>query len=164
MKNYHSIILIYILIFSVTIGCQEIGSNELTENERLKLENEIHEQLNNYANAIVNKNIDEILNFWSDSDDFVMGGDGSIIGGYNEWKEIAIRDNEQALSWINWDWTNVHVKILSGESASATLEFNYKKVNLEQDTISGYGSWTYVFLKKDKEWKVIHSNGHHLAR
>ncbi len=145
-------------------GCQDIGSNKLTENERQELKDEVNKRLNDYANSVVDKKIDEILSFWCDSDDFVMGGAGSIIGGYDEWKEIAIRDNEQALSWIYWNWTNVHIKILSKESASATLEFNYKKINLQKDTISGYGSWTYVFLKEGNEWKVIHSNGHHPVR
>ena len=164
MRNLFATKIIHALIFLIVCGCQDIRSHGLTENERQKLKEEINQRLNDYATSVINKNIDEILNFWSDSDDFVMGGDGTIIGGYDEWKEIAIRDQEQALSWINWNWSNVHIKILSKESASATLEFDYKKINLEQDTISGYGSWTYVFLKKDNEWKVIHSNGHHPVR
>ena len=160
--KYHlQLTLIYILFISAIIGCQESGSNELTDQERQNLEGEIIERLNNYADAVVNKNIDDILSFWSNSDDFVFAGDGAIIGGYNEWAAIAIRDNDQALKWINWNWNNVHIKILSKESASATVEFNYKKINIQQDTISGYGSWTYVFLKNKDEWKVIQSNGHH---
>jgi ketosteroid isomerase-like protein len=120
---------------------------------------EVQQRLDDYATAVTSRDIDAILSFWSDS--LVFAGGGSILGGYEEWAPIARQDNELAQQWMHWTWDNVHILPLSPDAASATLEFEYEKILAAGDTVTGYGSWTYVLKKGPDGWQVHHGNGHH---
>jgi len=146
------------------LGCAAPPPPQMDEAQRQLVEGEVRERLDQYATAVTAKNLDAILSFWSDSDDFVFAGDGSILGGFDEWAAIATQDNERTDRWISWKWKHVQILPLSRDAASVTLEFEYEKVLVEGDTVGGSGSWTYVMKRTDAGWQVYHGNGHHIAR
>ena len=145
----------------VLVGCSAAEAS-FGEVQRDQVVAEVQQRLDDYATAVTSRDIDAILSFWSDS--LVFAGDGSILGGYEEWAPIARQDNELAQEWIHWTWGNVHILPLSPDAASATLEFEYEKILVAGDTVTGYGSWTYVFKKGPDGWQVHHANGHHPVR
>jgi len=153
-----------IVVLCGLLGCASPAPTQLDEAQRQLVIREVQQRLDQYAAAVTGKELDAILSFWSDSDDFVFAGDGSILGGFNQWAALAKQDNEQAERWVYWNWRNVHILPLSRDAASATLEFEYEKVLLQGDTVQGHGSWTYVMKRTDAGWQVYQGNGHHIAR
>lgn len=125
---------------------------------------EVRDRLDKYAAANTKKDLDAILSFWSDSDDFVFAGDGTILGGFDRWAAVARNDVDQTDRWNYWNWENMHILPLSRDAASVTLEFEYEKVVVQVETVRGYGSWTYVMKRTETGWQVYQANGHHIAR
>lgn len=154
-----------IAVFSVLLflsNAQEVSSQTANSKWKLEVKNEINHVLENYRIAMLTRDYDAMISFWSNSADFVMGSDGHIIGGYEDWIAETTRHYENSIKIKQWDWENVHILPLSDSAATVTLEFEFKSVDLNSDIYHAIGSWTYVFKKEDENWKVIHSNGHHI--
>ena len=105
---------------------------------------------------------DAMAAFWSTSDDFVMAGDGRILGGSDAWLKLMDQYYEDYDHYYLWDYQDVHVLPLSEESAVATVEFRFRWHTTKDEIMNSRGSWTYVFRKEGDEWKVVHSNGTHV--
>jgi ketosteroid isomerase-like protein len=145
------------------VACAAAEPGELSDVERQTVVAEINERLNEYAAAVTSKNLDVALSFWSDSEEFIFAGDGTILGGYDEWAALTTQHTAETAQWLYWDWTRIEVAILSRSAASATVEFDFSSILNQGDTLSLQGAWTYVFKKFEGEWKVIQTNGHHLG-
>ncbi|WP_242156849.1 YybH family protein [Aestuariivivens sediminis] len=154
-----------IAIFSVLLILlitQKVSSQSSDKKWELQVKNEINSVLEKYRNAMLSHDYKDMISFWSNSDDFVMGSDGRIIGGYQDWVVETTHHYENTLKFEQWDWENIHILPLSKSLASVTLEFEFKSIDLKNNIYHAIGSWTYVFKKDDDSWKVIHSNGHHI--
>jgi ketosteroid isomerase-like protein len=134
----------------------------LSEVEREAVAEEIRARLDWYADAVMRLDIDAMLTFWSESAEFTFAGDGTILGGYEEWAPTTMGHIAETKEWLAWNWNTVHVVPLSKEGATATVEFDASWINLQGDTLSLAGSWTYVFKKAGGVWKVVQTNGTHV--
>ena len=156
MKNLFITFYLCSLFFS---GC--INKSELTEKEAAIIENQIKVRVEEYIESVKVLDFESMLDFWSDSKDFVYAGDGRVLGGYKEWHASMknfVQTTKQVLSWNN---QNIHIKALSDNAASYTMEFEVSFIGVKGDTSHVKGAWTYVFEKSNGKWKVIHTNGTH---
>lgn len=124
---------------------------------------EIRRVLEDYRTAMLSRNYEAMLTFWSDADEFVFAGDGRILGGFQAWKAETTRHYEDTRHWEQWEWQNIHVLPISEYAASATMEFRLRWVDIRGRTHNMRGAWTYVFMKMAGKWKVVHTNGTHVA-
>ena len=141
----------------------ETRGQESSEGWRQAVHDEIELALDGYRDAILSRDYDAMLGFWSGSDQFVFAGDGRILGGADAWEAEMTRHYDSTLSWEQWDWQSVHILPLSESAASATLEFRFRWVDVDGATHNSRGAWTYVFLKSHGAWKVVHTNGTHVG-
>jgi ketosteroid isomerase-like protein len=129
---------------------------------REAVRSEIQQALDNYSNAMLTHNYDAMAAFWSTSDDFVMAGDGRILGGSDAWVKLMDQYYEDFDKYYVWDYQDVHILPLSERSAVATVEMRFRWHTTKDEIMNSRGSWTYVFRKEDGVWKVVHSNGTHV--
>ena len=148
--------LILIFAFASAYGGETRSDNELT-----RVVQEIRDVLDNYRESMLTRDYDSMIDFWSKSDDFVMAGDGRILGGIDAWIKTTTGHYNSTEKWLVWDWQDVHIVPLSEKSAAATLELRFRWVDRDGNTNNSRGSWTYVFRKESEGWKVVHSNGTH---
>jgi len=141
----------------------ETRGQESSEGWRQAVQDEIERALDGYRDAILSRDYDAMLGFWSDSDQFVFAGDGRILGGSDAWEAEMPRHYDGTLGWEQWDWQSVHILPLSESSASATLESRFRWVDVDGATHNSRGAWTCVFLKSNGAWKVAHTNGTHIG-
>ena len=144
-------------------GCQPSTSNDVSPAEREAIVQEIERTIDEYIDANLRKDVDAQLGFWSDSEEFVFAGDGTILGGYKEWAELLRQYDQENEKWNYWDIRNLHVVVLSRDTAAATLEFEYSIEKTNGETLRQKGAWTYVFKNFDGKWRVIQTNGTHLS-
>ena len=148
-------------------GCRNgnfSGSEDLTDDTKRQIEIEIKQTVEDYLENAKSKNLEGILSFWSDSEDFVHAGDGNIFGGYQEWSHWLINRNKSGVveKWLDWNNSDVHIIVLDKNAAAYTTNFEMSFIS-QGDTTNIRGSWTYVFRRTEAGWKVITSNGTHIG-
>ena len=155
---------IVIAVFSVSLFSSgfALADDQFPPEAREAVRAEIQQVLDNYSNAMLTHNYDAMAAFWSTSEDFVMAGDGRILGGSGAWVKLMDQYYEDYDKYYLWDYQDVHILPLSEESAVATVEFRFRWHTTKDETMSSRGSWTYVFRIENDEWKVVHSNGTHI--
>jgi ketosteroid isomerase-like protein len=134
----------------------------LSPDDRERIVREINRTLDDYKDAVMRKELSAVKGFWSDADDFVFAGDGTILGGSREWYDKLDWYDQDTDKWNSWEWRNVHVEPLAMDAASATLEFENSRTTRAGETVRIKGAWTYVFKKYDGKWRVIQTNGTHV--
>jgi ketosteroid isomerase-like protein len=155
---------IVITVFSVwlLISGIALADDQIPAEARETVIAEVGQALDNYSNAMLTHNYDSMAAFWSTSEDFVMAGDGRILGGSDAWVKLMDQYYEDFDKYYVWDYQDVHILPLSEKSAVATVEFRFRWHTVKDETMNSRGSWTYVFRKEDGVWKVVHSNGTHV--
>lgn len=114
------------------------------------------------SKAAKSKDVEGMLSFWSDSEDFIHAGDGSIFGGYEKWSNWMRSKNDEIDEWLYWNNTDIHVIVLARNAAAYTMNFEFAFIE-GGETRKVKGSWTYVFRKTQSSWQVVMSNGTHIG-
>ena len=154
---------ILIVVLSVQATARVAVGSEMDADTSRVVESEVRNVLDGYRKAMLTRDYESMIDFWSDSEDFVFAGDGRILGGIDAWKAQTTSDYENTESWEVWDWQNVHILPLSRDAASATVEFRFRWVDNQGVTWNSRGAWTYVFRKEGSDWKVVQTNGTHVV-
>jgi hypothetical protein len=152
-----------LIIFAIQVAPSVALGGEMDADTAKAIESEIRIVLDGYRKAMLTRDYESMIGFWSDSEDFVFAGDGRILGGIEAWKAQTTADYENTESWEIWDWQNVQILPLSQEAASATVEYRFRWVDNESVTWNSRGAWTYVFRKEGDDWKVVQTNGTHVV-
>lgn len=135
--------------------------NEITEEEKRIIVEEIQERVENYPEALKRKDLEWFHNFWSNEEDFVFAGDGLVSTDYDASITQLYLDVFPNLEEVlHFEISNGHVSVLSKDAASYVLNFDWGLI-ISGDTVQSRGSWIYVFKKSDDQWKVVHSAGTH---
>jgi len=101
-------------------------SEELSEEEKEQIELEILQTVEDYVEEVKSRDLEGILSFWSDSEDFIHAGDGSIFGGYEKWSNwirMGIK-NDVVDEYLYWNNTDIHVIVLARNAAAYIMNFD----------------------------------------
>ena len=143
-------------------ACRPVPPPELTAADKASIAEALEERVSGYAEAARRRDVDYMLGFWADVDEFVIAGDGELTVGYDAWADF-IRQSIVEFPVVNSITTrNPHVYVIGLDAASYTVEFEWSMTSAEGETTSARGTWTYVFRHLDGEWRVVHSAGTHL--
>ena len=160
------IIMAMILIIIFTLSCLNTGiagiDNILAVTEKKQIESEIKQTVENYIKAVSSKDIEGILSFFSDSEDFLHAGDGTIFGGYEKWANWMKNWVKESGEFLYYNHDDIHVIVLSKNAAACTYQFDMafkEKGEIKKNK----GCWTFVFRWTGSDWKVITSNGAHIG-
>lgn len=145
-------------------GCNEGSDQIISEKEKEAVVKEVTIRVEEYVNSMMNIEIDKMLSFWANTENFVKAGDGSIVVGYEKFADQQ-REKMSTITSVNYvNVTNSHVYVLAPDAASFTFEFEWSMTDNSGKEMKSNGSWTYVFKKFGDDWKVVHSTGSHLKR
>lgn len=134
----------------------------MSEKEKKVVADAVTKRVEEYVNSMKKIDIDEMLSFWADSENFVKAGDGSLVVGYEKFAAPQ-REKMSKVTSVNYVNTmNPNIYVLAKDAASFSFEFEWSMTGADGDVMKSKGSWTYVFKKFGDEWKVVHSTGSHL--
>ncbi len=147
-----------------TVGvtaCSTAAPVDLTQAEKGVIASAVEARVNGYVDAARRRDVDWFLGFWADTDEFVLAGDGNLVGhdGWADQVRKAVADTRDILAF---EFFNRHTYVLARDAAVHTTQFRWALVQMNGDTLRMHGSWSYVFKKIDGVWKVVHSAGTHL--
>ena len=159
MRHYFFLFLLCLLI---TQGCGNNSTEVLTEQEKAIITEEVKARVVDYIDAFKKLDKERMLDFWANTEGFVVAGDGSLVVGYDKYT-IQINDLIPNTDKVNYiEQNEPHVYILARDAASYTMEYRWSLTMKSGDTLNAKGSWMYVFKKFDDTWRVVHSAGAHI--
>ena len=150
-----------LLLFSWLTSCKTNNNNELTDQQKVKIVNEIEGIVSNFLSPS-GLNYEGHTKLRANTPGYVYAGDGKIL-----WTDFATYETATKSIFSNirgFSECNVlknYVYVLCPDAASSTVEFRGKYITAQGDTIVHNGCWTFVFRKFANEWKVIQENGTH---
>ena len=145
----------------ILLACQPKTTCELSETEKIAVEQEVETIVRNFLNA-------ETLSFEThtglraNQPGYIFGGEGKIkFRSYSEY-QTYLKKAFNRLRFIEMSVSELYVYALSKDAATCITEFQSRVLTNSGDTLINDGCWTFVFKKFDNEWKVIQENGTHL--
>ena len=160
MRHYFFLFLACVII---THGCTNNSTEELTEQEKAIITEEVKARVVDYFDAGKQLDHERMLDLWANTEGFVIAVDGSLIAGYDkhsiQYKELNSNiDKVYYFELIN----EPHVYVLARDAASYATEFRFSLTMKSGDTLNAKGSFMHVFKKFDDTWRVVHSAGAHI--
>ena len=163
MKKLITIISMVILL-CFTFSCKKAGevAEELSDQKKEEIARVVEERFADYADAMEKMDIERMLNFWADTEGFVVAGDGLLAVGYDSLANRIREFISNTAEVTSFDFSKPHIYVLSNDAASLCNEYEWSLIDKDGITVTAKGSWMYVFKRFDGVWKVVHSAGTHL--
>ena len=157
-------ILPLILVLCFTFGCQkaEEVAKELSDQEKEEIARAVEERFADYVDAMKKMDLERMINFWADTEEFVVASDGLLAVGYDNFANRMREFVSNTAEVTSFEFWNPHVYILSNDAASLSNEFKWSLIDKDGNKVNAKGSYMYVFKKFDEVWKVVHSAGTHI--
>jgi ketosteroid isomerase-like protein len=151
-------------VFIATLGVMACSAApaDLTQAERAVIASAVEARVNGYVDAARRRDVSWFLDFWADTDDFVLAGDGNLVG-YAAWADQLRKAVADTREILDFEFFNRHTYVLARDAAVHTTQFRWALVQANGDTLRMHGSWSYVFKDFDGVWRVVHSAGTHLS-
>lgn len=134
----------------------------MTEEEKAQVAEAVEARVSGYVDAIRRMDLDWMLDFWANTDGFVMAGDGQLTVGYDTYAQV-LRDVVASTSIVNSiTKSNEHIYVLAPDAAAYSMAFEWSMTRTSGDTLRSRGAWTYVFKRLNGNWQVVQSGGTHV--
>lgn len=160
MKNIILISLIYPFLL-LGYNTKIMEDKIMNQQEIESIKKAIETRVTNYTNDMKTINVEKMLSFWANTEEFVAAPDGKMIIGFSDFATQQRKKLSELSSVDNVEIDNVHIYVLSKDAASFTFRFKWSMTKKSGDKIHSKGTWTYVFKLFNGEWKVVHSTGTH---
>ena len=157
-------IVIFFVSFLIFQGCnqQTEENNIMNQQEINAIKKAVENRVLQYVTDLKALNIDKMLSFWADSDEFVTAPDGKMVVGYKDFANGQRQKFSEVSSVAYVNIHNTHVYVLAKDAASFTFEFGWEMGKKSGEKIISKGTWTYVFKLFGDDWKVVTSTGTHI--
>ena len=156
--------MIYLLIlFAVASAPNGFSqNNELSDAEKQKIKSEIQQRIDEYCDAFSDMDKEWFRGFWAGKE-LVFAGDGKLLKSF----DTAIAEPIDNLSanykeLIYCNLSTEDIIVLGQNAASCVVTYDWRLLMTSGDTLQSKGSWLYVFVKNDNQWKVVHTAGTHI--
>lgn len=151
-------------VLLIVLGCNKHMTEEhaMRESEKTAVIEAVEARVAEYIEAYNRLDVDQMFDFWADTDGFAYAGDGALSTDFTDWAGRS-RENTAKVVEVNWmEINNPVVCVLSREAAVYAMEYAYSMTMKTGETINVRGSWLYVFKKFDDAWRVVQSAGTHI--
>jgi len=164
MKIHIALSIAFIGLIICITSCETSDQCTLTDQEKTEIASEIESIMDDFFNPNT-LDYEKHISLRADDEDYLFAGDGAILfTDYDSYIEGVKGAFDGMQGWTKLELTKSHIYVLAMDAASCTVEFEGAFLNLDGDTITHNGCWTFVFKKSGNEWKVVQENGTHLSK
>lgn len=135
------------------------GEAPMTEDELAALNDTVVALMNSYADALMSLDPEAITAFYADDPEFRIYLDGQRVTRAELVRQVfqmpsAIRSLEAA-------WEDIEVTPIGRHAALGASRFERTVVDVAGDTLRDWGTATWVWVRQDDGWRLIHGHGVH---
>lgn len=142
------------VLHSCTNQAKQAKSNQLTENLKSQISNEIMEVSNQWIKDNKALNADKAINFWSTSPELRFAENGEFFANRDSIHSTLI-DFYLNTSSMNVEWLNRDIIPLSVSTAMMSGEFKFKLEFKDGSNWQGTNAFTGVFTKENEKWSLV---------
>lgn len=151
-------ILLGIGLVTWSLGCSRAEA-PMSESELRALDDTITTLMNSYADALMSLDPDAITAFYADDPAFRVYLDGQSVTRAGLVGQVSGLGS--VLESLDAAWEDIHVTPLGRDAALGSSRFERTLVDAAGDTIRDWGTATWVWVRRDEGWQVIHGHGVH---
>lgn len=145
-------------VLTVLLGCAAT-EGPMTDSELRALNDTIVTLMNSYTDALSSLDPDSITAFYADDPAFRVYLDGQSLTRADLVEQVAGLGS--ALQSLEAAWEDIQVTPLGRDAALGASRFERTLVDLAGDTIRDWGTATWVWIRQDDGWRMIHGHGVH---
>ena len=148
------------VVFSITGACSrpEPASSALTAAQKTEIEDSIRKLVIDTYDLTSPGVVDRMMSIYPDSGPVYSTSSGHVASSREElkeqietfWKYVGSNMREP-----KWDWTSMHVDVISPEAAALTASYKIPHLTPENRPHEIAGAWTAVLVKRGGRWFVI---------
>lgn len=146
----------------VLAGCAVTSGAELSVSETAGIAADVEARIDEYPDALKQRDVEWFRGFWGDFDGFVAAGDGELIADPEVWAEQVRQGVEGVEEVLDFEFFDRHTYVLARDAAVHSTRFRWAIVTTTGDTVRSHGSWTYAMKNLDGLWRVVHTAGTHV--
>jgi uncharacterized protein (TIGR02246 family) len=146
----------------VLSGCASPPEAVFDSAAKEEVRSAVEDRIQGYIQAVRDLNLDYMLDFFDNSEDFVFDDHGSPPIGYEEYAEVLREFAESGMTVTSEDMSPLQTVVLGPGAASCGFEYSWTMEDSEGNTVSAEGTWIYVMKNTDGVWRAVHSTGMHL--
>lgn len=135
------------------------GEAPMTEGELSALNDTVVGLMNSYADALMSLDADAITAFYADEPAFRIYLDGQRVTRAELVRQVA--QMPSALQSLDAAWEDIEVTPLGRHAALGASRFKRTLVDVAGDTLRDWGTATWVWVRQDDGWRLIHGHGVH---
>lgn len=124
----------------------------------------VEQRVSGYAQAMRDGDVEYMLGFYANEENFVFADNGVLAVGYEAHAERLRATVESGRTVASLEISNPQIFVLSPNAASITFEFAWTMSDPEGNLDKAKGAWTYVFKEIEGTWQVVHSTGVHVSQ
>jgi ketosteroid isomerase-like protein len=143
---------------TMLLACDPVEA-PMTERELVALNDTIVVLMNGYADALMSLDPNAITAFYADEPTFRIYLDGQRISRAELVAQVA--EMPSALRSLHAAFEDIEVTPLGRDAALGAARFERTVVDIAGDTLRDWGTATWVWVRRDEGWKVIHGHGVH---
>ena len=157
-KQFHWLILFG--LFAAPTGCREANSAApvLTAAQKAEIEDSIRKTVIDTYDLTAPDVVDRLMRLYPDSGAVYSTSSGHIAKTRDElkkqietfWQYVGSNMREP-----KWEWTAMHVDVLSPEAAAMTASYRIPHLTPQNRSHLIAGAWTAVFVKRGDRWLVV---------
>ena len=143
---------------TMLLACSSVEA-PMTENELVVLNDTIVGVMNGYTDALMSLDPEVITAFYADDPTFRIYLDGQRVTR----DELVAQVNgmPSALRSLHAAWENIEVTPLGRDAALGAARFERVVVDIAGDTLRDWGAATWVWVRQEEGWRLIHGHGVH---
>lgn len=148
-------ILPVIILFFLSSGCKQ--STELSEGESAIIVNTLMERTDEWGEAARNLDTEKVIDLFMNSEELWHAENGEIFPSYSALDKF-VTDFCESTEKMDFKWVERQVFPLANDAAVMSGVFTFEAIQQSGDVFSGRNAITYVFIKRDNTWKIIHGH------
>jgi len=152
MKTSNNLLLALILAFITLYGCQQ-NKQELTEQERIEIEENVRNVMNDLIKAVNEHDVDKFMGYCWNNQDYYYAGNGTIFKGWKDNYNSAITiHSDPKYKSFTVNYSEIIVNVISKDVAKVIGIGMFKNFPTTDGETNIDLAITFLFERIDGKW------------
>ena len=147
----------YILLTALVLACNPPAEQPLTLDERAAIADTVGQLFNGIAEATSALELDRLLGYYQQSEDFTYVARGQVNRSYETHQEM-VNTQFGGLAGADLEWLSTYVDVLSRDVAVVTATYEFSATVPSGRSVGSAGTFMCIYVQSDGRWQIQYSS------